>query len=50
MALKDRSRLPVRCCNVDFDQSWHQLVLIGTEQATYAEALEEYQAKNKMYW
>lgn len=50
MALKDRSRLPVRCCNISFDQSWYQRVLDGDDQDVFAGALEEMQCKNKIYW
>ena len=50
MSLKDHSQIPVKCCNIAVDQSLHQLVLDKGNQQKYAEALEEIQAKKKMYW
>lgn len=50
MALKDRSLIPVRCCDTPIDQSLTHLVLNDEDQRAYAEALEEVQAKRKMYW
>lgn len=49
-SLKDRSLIPVRCCNINIDQSWHQLVLTREDQGAFAQALEEAQATNQMYW
>lgn len=50
MSLKDRSLIPIKCCNIAVDENCFQDFLNIEDQQLYAGVLEEQQCTHKMYW